>query len=219
MKLSEMKASPDVGRPEQTYSICAAGKLVRELKAADEAFFEAQDALEAEQRRAEERAEGGGRPTRLGEASALPELERAARDAAEVADAIRARMQEHTVDLTLRTWLPGEWRQWVAKHPSRDEDADPAGHSRDQQWAGGFCDIDALIEDLGSVSLSGERIITAYGDEPPADDSWAFLLANAAPGDLTRLASTVVGMHEQGVDLGKSRRGWQDSRMTALASK
>ena len=219
MKLSEMKASPDVGRPEQTYPICAAGKLVRELKAADDAFFEAQDALEAEQKRAEDRAEGGGPPTRLSEASPLPALEQAAREAAETADAIRARMQEHTIVLSLRALQNGEWRQWVAKHPARDEEGDPAGHARDQQWAGGFCNIDDLIADLGSAYPSGDRIITAYGDESPADDSWAFILGNAAPGDLTRLASTVVGMHEQVVDLGKSRRGWQDSRMTALASK
>lgn len=221
MKLSEMKSSPDVGRPERTFQLCVSGKLTAELDAADQALFDAEQALAAGRARQQAVQEGEEhRPGRLGRPVVdVPALEKAAADAAAACDAIRERMRGHTIDLALRAWENSEWRQWANAHPARDEETDPAGWNRDRRWAGGFCDIDALIADLGNTSPSGTRWIIRYGDEEPEGDSWAFILANAAPGDLTKLASILVGMHEQEVDLGKSRLDWLAGRQNAPTSR
>lgn len=212
MKLSEMQSSPDVGLPQRAYSLCVAGKLVSELEEADQALFAADDALSAA-------VQADDRPKRSGVKSPLADLEKAAQEAAERCDSIRARMQDHTVVLHLQGVSNGEWRQWVTRHPARDDETDPAGAKRDVRWAGGFCNIDALIADLGSQQPSGARWITKYGDEDPTEASWSFVSSNAAPGDLTSLASAVVGMQEQPTDLGKSRVGWLADRRNETDSE
>lgn len=233
--LSELKSSPDVGLPERTFPLCVSGKLVAELEAADSALYEAETELTAarvtlrEARvRAERRRDGEEPKLRSGQKSPAAEaekkvadLEKRAEEAAERSDAIRERMVDHTIDLHLRGKPNGEWRQWVMKHPSRDEDTDPVGAQRDKTHAAGFCNIDALIADLGGYDMNGERrsgFVVKYGGEEPSADSWEFVSNNAAPGDLTRLASTVVAMHEQVVDLGKSRTAWRNARTNASAS-
>ena len=190
MKLSEMKSSPDVGRPEATFPICVSGKLAADLEAADRDLFAAEEEREAARKR--------------GRQSALAAAQKRAKAAAERCDEIRARMEEHTIVLALRGKADGEWRNWTSAHPARDEDEDPQGHKRDARH-GGFCNIDDLIETLG-------EFVAKYGDEDPDPDSWAFIRDNAAGGDLTRLASKVIAMHEQVVDAGKSRVAWLDGR-------
>lgn len=217
--LSELKSSPDVGLPEKPHKICVSGKLVAELEAADAELYAAEAELDTaradlrtQRQRAERRRDGEEPRLRSGETSPVDaaeqrvaELEAKAQEAAEKADAIRERMEDHTVVLHLRAKPSGEWRQWVMRFPARDEDADPAGAQRDKRWAGAFCNIDALVNDAG-------MFVTAYGDEAASDDSWEFVRNNAAPGDLTRLASMLVAMHEQVVDLGKSRVTWRNGR-------
>lgn len=210
--LSEMQSSPDVGLPERTFPICVSGKLVAELEAADAELFEIEAELETERRKAQRRRDGEEPQLRRGAKSPVPDLERKAEAAAERSDEIRARMEEHTIPLHLKGKSNGEWRQWATKHPARDEDADPTGHQRDQRHAAGFCNVDALIAECG-------QFVAKYGDEAPAEGSWEFVASNATPGDLTRLASTVVAMHEQGLDLGKSRRAWRDARRSATDSE
>lgn len=213
MKLSEMQSSPDVGRPEREFPICVSGRLVAELEAADRDLFGIEEKLEAARAESRRRQEGDAAPPRrTGATSPLPDLERQAQEAAERCDAIRARMEEHTITLHLRGKSNSEWRQWAARHPVRDEDGDPAGYKRDLRHAGGFCDIDALAADAG-------RWVVRYGDEEPTDGAWQFVADNAAPGDLTRLASVLVGMHEQVVDLGKSRAAWLSARRSATDSE
>lgn len=198
LSLSELKSSPDVGRPERTFSLCVAGKLVAELEAADRALQDAYGELAVARREQERRADGEARPLRMGEASPVPALEAEAEKRAEKVDAIRARMEDHTVTLHLRGKTNGEWRQWATAHPARDEDDDKAGAARDARWAGGLCNIDALVDTLGDY-------VQRYGDDPASDEWRDVAFSNAAPGDLTMLASRIVGMHEQGVDAGKSR--------------
>lgn len=212
MKLSEMKASPDVGRPERTFDICVSGKLAAKLAVADRAFYDAETRL-AEARAAAEPVDEDSpiRPRRLAQRSVDPVLEQAAQDAAAECDRIRGRMAEHTVTLTVRASEFGKWRQWASQHPARDEDTDPAGHARDERYAAGICNVDALIPTLGDYVID-------YGGEQPEPDSWAFIEANASPGDLTMLASIVVGLHEQVVDLGKSRVAWHADRQSVLGS-
>lgn len=210
--LSDVMKSPDVGRPEREYPICVAGKLVRELEQVDAQLFEVESKLDALRADAQERREGIGPVRRMNEKSEIPTLEAEADALAEQADAIRERMEQNTITLQLRGRTNGEWRQWVSKHPARDEDDDKAGYLRDQRNAAGFCNIDALINDLGDY-------VTKYGDDDPSDASWRFILDNAAPGNLTRLASTVVGMHEQVVSPGKARTGWLATRRSANVSE
>lgn len=209
--LSDLKSSPDVGLPERVVKVCLSAKLVREQEEADEALFEAQAAYEAARVEAQERAEGDRPPARLG-STKLADLERAADEAATKAEEIRSRMEDATVSVLLRGKTVGEWRQWVAKHPARQEEAEPAEFARDRQYAAGVCNIDALVDDLGLWAVK-------YNDEEPSQ-AWAeFLVANGVPAQLTLAASHVVALHEQAVDAGKSRIAWRRDRMSALDSE
>lgn len=214
--LSELRLSPDVGRPEKPYDICVAGKLAAELEEADRELFGIEEQLQVAQGDRERSSR------RLGEKPPEADLQQQAQAAAERSDEIRRRMTEHTVTLHLVGKPSGEWRRWAAAHPARDEEQDEGGAKRDQRYAGGWCDIDALIADLGGYTEGEERRpgwIERYGEEPASDEWWQFVAANAAPGDLTMLASTVVGMHEQVVDLGKSRVAWQQTRRSDTSSE
>lgn len=221
--LADLKSSPDVGLPERTVKVCVSAKLAGELEEADRALFEAQAALEAAQNQlraaqgeAQERAEGVRPKLRSGETpptvaleKEVATLEKKAGQAAKHSDGIRARMDEASVALLLRGKPGGEWRLWASKHPARDE-GEP-GHDFDLRWAAGFCDLDALIADL-------HTFVARYNDEEPSEEWAEFVAANGVPADLRTAASVVVGMHEQGVDLGKSRGDWRRDRMSASAS-
>lgn len=202
MKLSEMQSSPDVGRPEGLFPICVAGKLVKELGKIDAEMFEVESEIDA--------AKAAERPARVGAVPPAAALEKKAAGLAKKADAVRERMKDHTIDLLVP--VSGTWRQWVTKHPLREEETDPAGYARDRQYAGSVCNIDALVADLGDF-------VAKYGDEEPRNGSWEFVSTNAAPGDLTMLGSKVVGLHEQSVDLGKSRVAWQATRRSDADSE
>lgn len=196
--LAELQSSPDLGRPERTFPLCVAGKLVSELETADRDLSTAYAELSAARRVAEARRDGEAKPLRVGEESPVTAAEAKAETLAETVDAIRARMEDHTITLHLGGKTNGEWRRWASAHPARDEDVDKAGAQRDERFAGGFCNIDDLIAVLGDY-------VVRYDDDP-ASDAWREVaFTNAAPGDLTLLASSVVAMHEQGVDAGKSR--------------
>lgn len=210
--LSELEASADVGRPEREFPICVSGKLTRELEAADAELFEVKAELDAAEQEARDHAEGGGRPRRTGERSKVAELEKRAQAAAEKCDAIRARMEDHTVTLDLKGKTNGEWRAWVSVNPPRDPEDDKAGAERDRRWAGNFCDVDALIANLS-------QYVAKYGDDEPSERWQALVFENAAPGDLTRLASAVVAMHEQVTDTGKSRAAWLSGRKKSTDSE
>jgi hypothetical protein len=207
--LSEMQTSPDVGRVVQTFDICVAGKLAAQLAAADKKFFDLTERAQTARQQYEDEKERG-KPTRAGSKPEHLELERQAQEAAAQSDAIRERMAEHTITLELVT--SEGWRAWTIKHPARDPEVDRTGARRDQMFARGGCNIDDLIEDLGTY-------VAKYGDEDPTDGSWPFVRKNASPGDLTRCASTVVQMHEQTVDLGKSRLAWLSDRMSETDSE
>jgi hypothetical protein len=193
MKLSEMKGSPDLGLPVRTHPICVAGKLSQQLEESDDILAGLYGEIESL------KVAGGSERAKARNAARLRDLSVQAEKQAETSDEIRERMEAHTIDLQLQGKDGGGWRAWARKHPARDRDDDRQGAERDMRWSGGTCNIDELIEAMPDF-------IVAYGEEPPAPDSWSFVSANAAPGDLTKLASTVVRMHEQGVDLGKSRR-------------
>lgn len=220
-KLDELKSSPDVGLAEVTADVCVSAKLAAELEAADKALFEAEQKvidLRAELDAAREVDEDAPkRPRRVGESpnadlkQRLKDAEAEADAAALASDAIRERMQRHTVRLSLRGKSAGEWRRWVSEHPARDKDDDPAGFERDRRYAAGFCDLDALVGDL-------HLWVVKYDDDAPSDEWWQVVSENGAPAHLRDAASRVVQMHEQVVDLGKSRVAWRSDRRSATAS-
>ncbi|HET6916589.1 MAG TPA: hypothetical protein VFH56_10920 [Acidimicrobiales bacterium] len=207
--LDELESSPDVGPIEKRVPVCLAGKVVDELTRVTQELVEVQQEIELLRPRDDE--EPTGPPKRMGAKSRLPELEERAEALTEQADELRQRVLDSSVSLLLRV-DDGAWRQWVAAHPARDEEADPSGHAEDAMWAGGLCNVGALTGDL-------HQWIAAYNDDAPSD-RWRALVDKAgAPGDMRRAASTLVGMHTQVVDPGKSRRAWRDSLRSATVSE
>lgn len=226
--LSELQSSPDVGLPEAHVDVCVAAKLVDELEAIDRELFEIEDeagSLRKEIARLRDQevlaAEGEptGPPRRAGYVSPLPEkeaklaaLEKKAVPLAKAADKVRERIAEHNVRLQLRGKPLGQWRQWAAAHPARDDEADPQGAARDAKWAGGHVNIDALAGDL-------HQFVVRYNDEEPSEAWAAFVADNGAAAHLVLAASKVVGMHEQVVDEGKSRSAWLAARRSVSSSE
>ena len=222
--LAELQSSPDVGPLERTAYVCVAGKLVDEFDRISDELVETQAEIEQTREKlreeAEQRRDGGGPPRRSGQKSKLPELEEKAERLAAEADEYRDKVMDNSVAVRLRV-DEGKWRQFVAAHPARDEQTgkdeqrrlvDPAGYAEDAQWARGLCNVAALVAEL-------REWIVAYNDEPTSDAWWEFLRRNGVPGDMTKAASTVVGMHVKGVDPGKSRRAWLDSHRSASDSE
>jgi hypothetical protein len=209
--LAELQSSPDVGLPEKRVTVCVSAKLVEELSAVDEELFDLVRQIDKLRAQAAARREGDAAPpTRLGE-STLATLEAQAEEKAGQADAIRERIQENNVEILLRAKPRGEWRQWASRNPARSEEESPKAAERDKQWAAGRCNIDAVENDLRLwvVSYNGEESTDAWAD---------FLEKNGAPAHLTLAASTVVGLHEQTVNVGKVRSTWLADRRSATSS-
>ncbi|GAA1138336.1 hypothetical protein [Nocardioides aquiterrae] len=202
---------PDVGPLRGAYTICLAPKLSVELEAATARYTESEAALKVAREDAESDRERPGRQRRVGQKSTLKELEeKADRDAAE-ADEIRERMLARSIELQLVV-DEDRWAEFTREHPARDEDDDPTGARRDRFYGIGLCNVDELLKII-------DHFITRYGDERPADGSWAFVKANSAPGERDGLAAKIVRMHTAGVDLGKSRTALRNSQRLATDSE
>lgn len=226
--LSELQSSPDVGLPERHADVCVSAKLVDELEGLDALLFEVeaeagelrkeiaqlreQEALKAEGERFGPPERAGHVSPLLAKQAELAELDAKADDLAPKADAVRERIAENNVRLQLRGKRLGEWRQWAAAHPARDEDVDPQGAARDRKWAAGQVNVDDLAADL-------HQFVVSYNGEPPSQEWAEFVEANGAPLHLVLAASKVVGMHEQAVDEGKSRSAWLADRRSGNFSE
>lgn len=218
--LSELQASPDVGPLERVANICVAGKLVDEFDRVSAELVSVQTEIDELREQADRRRDGGGPPQRSGQRSRLPELEEKADRLAEQADQLRAPIMENSVAVRFRV-NEGEWRQWALANPARDEQTgeganrryvDLAGYAEDMQNARGLCNVAALVGDM-------HKWVIAYNDEPASDAWWEFVSRAGAPGDKVSAASTLVGMHVNGVDPGKSRRAWRDGHRSASDSE
>lgn len=121
--LAEIRASKHVGRPERTYPICIAGRLVAEMAALDQKLVEA---IESER----------GKPVRAGASSQAKKI-------AQQADALRDEMAEHTIPILLRSRPNGDWRRWCREHPAREDE------DRDKLFGLAVCNSDDLVADLG----------------------------------------------------------------------
>lgn len=213
LSIADLRKSPHVGLPTETGPLCVAGEVSADFHAADQAFFlaageasVARDKARAAARDAEDGPRRVRRASDPSEVQALEaratELEAVAGDAAKTADALREKMLEHTVQVTLRAIQDGPWRLWCDAHPARE------GDRRDRDEFAGICNSDALIASLGDW-------VTALNGEEPGPGDWEFVASNGAPGDLKALAGIVVRLQERGVNLGKSRLTWLNDQKTA----
>lgn len=195
--LSELRASPHVGRMERTHPVC----IARRLTAKYEALLDEEGALEdelaelvpeePEEKRADQRIVDTPDPR-------IAEIDARLKTVASEKDALARDMEEHTGDVLLRALLPEEWEQWKVAHPPREEGV--AGFRADIVLAGGECNVDALIGDLHLWAKG-------WNSETIDEDGWRFIASNAPRGSLKRLAALVVGMHESDdVTVPKSRR-------------
>lgn len=173
--LAELRESPDVGLPEQTYALCMSGKLNAEMQRVSDAI--------------EEAVAADDQPKRLGAKSQVMKLN-------DEREKLRVRMAEHEVTVRFRAKPAHVWRKWVSSHPVRED------NDLDERL--GY-NVDALQD---SVS---DYIVDVNG-APLADGDWQFMLDNAAPGDLWRMAAIVRGLHESGVAIPKSWTGLLKSR-------
>lgn len=181
--LSELRTSPRVGLPERTYPLCMASSLVGELQSLIADLQDA-EALAAAQ------AEGDGDkapPRRAGQKSPADKIRK------RIAE-VRAETIEHTGQLGLRGIKNAAWLEWVAENPARED------NQRDQAYAYGVCDADALMADLG-------RYAATWNGDPMVAADWEFIAGAAAPADIKGICQLVVAMHEMRLDIPKLLSG------------
>lgn len=196
--LADIRAAKQERRPERTLTICLAPDLVAEVQMlADELdVIATSGALEP-------RKMGQGEPERVGE----------------IRDRMRellAEMDESTGEMRLRAIEDGAWRRWVNAHPARPE-GEP-GHEADQEVARGYCNADDLLDDLGPF-------VHAWDGDLLDDGDWAIMAASTARPDKKRIATAVVAMHEQVMDIPKWGRSlsvtlgkWRDDDSLAASA-
>lgn len=215
--ITELRASAHVGLPERAYRLCLATKVLAEvqdlctqLAVIEERKAEVDAKLEKQAEDESSGADGQVRPPRRAAEKVPPSPLRDELDALEDEEApirsriaeLREEMDEHTGVVTLVGIKDGDWRTWCDEHPPRED------NKRDLTIARGFCNADALVEDLERYvkAWNGEdlkpAVFDAKGQMTEAGD-WAFLRENAAPADISQMAAIVVEMHESLVDLPK----------------
>lgn len=188
--LSELRKDPrPARRAERALTICLAPDLVAEVQAlTDELGSLAVAGIRSRD------PEEPGPPSRMGDGED-PRADEIRVRLAELLD----EMAREEGELRVRAIDDGDWRRWVNEHPARPEGT--PGHDRDAEVTAGYCDADALLDDL-------ERYAWTWDGEPLAPGEWNSLLVDkiAAP-DKKAIATAVVSMHERSMDLGKWRAG------------
>ena len=192
--LADLRAEKRTTRPERSYTACLAPELIAEVQALTEELDRLPQAsvVEDEERQGPPRRTGQGENPRAAEIKSR---------LAELLD----QMAEYEGELRIRaTKTDGEWRQWVNEHPARDEGE--AGHKRDLEVTYGYCNADALIDDLGTYAVG-------WNGETLDEGDWAMLgVANA---DKKRIATAVASLYESGLDLPK----WRSALSASLRSE
>jgi hypothetical protein len=188
--LAELRQSKSTSLPERSYSLCLAAALVAEMQTLTEELA----TLPIRKRSVGDDDKQDGPPRRAGE-GVDPRAAEIQTRMGELWD----EMDEHTGELRLRAIKDGDWRLWVDEHPARED------NKRDAQVTYGLCDADALIDDLG-------RYAATWNGEDLAPGDWDFIESKASTADKKAMATTVLVMHEQVVDLPKWRAGWLANR-------
>lgn len=183
MSLAELRASKKTSLPERTYSLCLAQGLVAEAQA----LTEERDALLLQARRARSDEPEAPAPPQRMNAPVDPRQDEI--DARMVA--LFDEMREATGVLRLQAVESGKWRDWVAANPPRmvERDGKQVLHPIDAEVAYGYCDADALLDDMETYAAS-------WNGEPLGAGEWAWLVTQAANGDLREMCKIVVQMHE-----------------------
>lgn len=185
-------AKPRLG--ERTYdNLCLAQDLVSRVQAlqAEKTGLEMEAGLDQLRSPGNPDAPDPDEPTkprRMGD----PRQARVAEIDAEL-ETLYQEMREHSGDLVLRATPASEWQRWVGDHPARVVDRDANGspviNPVDESVTLGFCDASALLDDLG-------KYIVSWAGEIVGPDDIAYLIANAAPGDIKEVCRIVVTLHE-----------------------
>lgn len=102
---------------------------------------------------------------------------------------LREVMYDHLVAVRLRAKPGHEWRKFLNEHPPRE------GQRIDRLLG---LDVDAFITDI-------PEFVVHVNDEPLTDEFWEFIIANAVEGDLRNMMMKLVELHNEGVDIPKSR--------------
>lgn len=182
--IAEIRAAKRVARPERTLTICLAPDLVAEVQALVEELetLDISDQLDSDGR-------PEGPPSRMGDG----DDPRADEIRARLREAL-AEMSEWEGELRLRAVEDGQWRRWVNEHPARAEGE--VGYVTDIEVARGYCNADDLLDELGPYAF-------AWDGEPLAEGDWDTIAASVARPDKKRIATAVVAMHEQVMDIPK----------------
>lgn len=192
---SEQAAAPTRPSVPHKVTVGQGRKYVAEVQR----LSEENDALLDEREIVMQRAADEPRP--MGAPSAKPERVREI-DArlAEIRDRLAelvALMAEYEGEVTITATISdGEWAQWRIAHPARPQ-GEP-GYREDVAIASGWCDSDALIEDIA-------RYVTAWNGEQLAPGDFEAL--GLMRPDKKDIARKVVGLYETGDGLGELRRG------------
>lgn len=196
--LAELRAQKPDALAERAYTLCLAPHLVAEVQMLTEELSELPDpTIEGHD------GERVAAPRRLGEGPNPRAVE-----IRERLTVLLDEMAEYEGELRLRAKkTDGEWRQWVNEHPARGEDE--PGHRRDLEVTFGYCNADALMDDL-------ETYAHAWNGEPLAEGDWAMLKVGNA--DKKKLATLVAVMYESDLSLPKWRSGLSASLRTERAS-
>jgi hypothetical protein len=193
-----------VGLPEVEHPLCLAGKLRAEADRLREAAVVAEVEAEAALAESQARADGEGKPKRIGETGpAVEKRAEADRIAAEY-EALLERREAATVRVRFRGKPPGVWRDWCDHHPPREDS------TADEQEMRGHCNADALRDSLY------EWVVDVNG-EPVTEAKWQQIAELVAHRDLMDAAVAVLSLHEARVkDPGKgSLKAWLRTRRDA----
>jgi hypothetical protein len=199
--LADILASPDVGLPETVFPLCLAGKLRAEMERLQEAALVAEGEAKAalEEAQAQRDGEGGGKPARMGAVSPVTAKRQAADAAWEAFEAVLDRRKAATVAVRFRAFPPGEWREWRAANPAREDNQDDLTEMR------GHCSTDALMSALFAFVVDGNG-------EQITEHQWAQMVSTVAARDMVDAAKAVLALHEAQVrDPGKDwLRSWRE---------
>lgn len=204
--LADLRAEPAESRPrdERSMKVCLRPHIVAQIQSLSDEWA----ALPA----VEPTAEGDDSPVRkMGQG--VEKHPREAEIRQEMSDLLDE-MAEYEGELVVRaTKTDGEWRRWCDTHPARTEGE--SGYDRDRAVAGGFCNADDLIDDLGTYASRWN------GDDLGPTD-WAKILSpQIGLPDKKEAAIAVVSMYEVGQDFPQWRSALSANlkRSSASASR
>lgn len=207
--IADLRSEKYADRPERPYTaIVGEGQKylveLQRLTAAHDALATDQGAAERALESAVARAAATPRPQGAKGDSGVDAIKVRIAEVEKQRSSLRGRMgelmdllAEYEGEVTVRaTRSDGDWERWRIANPPRGEDE--PGHRDDWLVASGFCNADALLDDLATyvVAWAGEEL-------GPGD----YEALNLVRPDKKAIARIVISLYESGDDLGEFRRG------------